>query len=186
MIYNLDLRLVGFIVGIALIAAHLVAIIHGSTVRGWLQAFPRSKKMGAVLLAVAAIWAFWLVATMDLGEFSSYRTALMVLVPVSYFLSLKFVDEFLSVRATGILLLLLAEPVLEAAFLRPETTRLLLVILAYVWVVLGMFWVGMPYLMRDQIAWVLKSKERWTALCAGGVAYGAVVLICTLLFYNQV
>ena len=62
---------------------------------------------------IVSAWAFWLVATMDLGEFSKYRTLLKILVPAAWFLSLKFVDEFLAVRALGILLLLLAEPVFE-------------------------------------------------------------------------
>jgi hypothetical protein len=95
------------------------------------------------------------------------------------------VDEFLSVRALGILLLLLAEPVLEAAFLRAESSRLLLVCLAYVWIVIGMFWVALPYLMRDQIAWLLKSNSRWTAACLGGIVYGVAILISAALFYQS-
>lgn len=185
MIYHFDLRLVGFVVGIALLISHVLAIVHAETVREWLRAFPRSKMWGRGLLATASVWGFWLVATMDLGEFSNYRTGLMILVPVAFFLSLIYVDEFLAVRALGMLLLLLAEPVLEAAFLRPETSRLLLVVLAYAWVVIGMFWVGMPFLMRNQIAWLLKSKARWMVACVGGVAYGAAVVICALLFYHQ-
>lgn len=184
MIYNIDLRLVGVVVGIALIAAHGIAMVHGDTVRGWLKAFPRSKTMGFVLMAIDAAWAFWLVATMDLGEFTGYRTGLMVLVPATFFLSLKFVDEFLSVRALGMLLLLLAEPLLEAAFLRPETSRLLLVVLAYVWIVAGLFWVGMPYLMRNQVAWLVESETRWRAGGVLGLAYGAAVLLCAIAFYH--
>ena len=185
MIYNLDLRLVGFVVGAALVIVHLLGIIQGKEVRGLLKAFPRSKIMGIILLLIATTWAFWLVSTMDLGEFTSYRTPLMILVPVACGLCIKFVDEFLPVRALGILLLLLAEPVLDAAFLRPETSRLLLVVLAYVWIVFGMFWVGMPYLLRDQIAWLLKSNNRWLAACAGGLAYGAAVIFCALFYYHQ-
>lgn len=171
--------------GIALVVFHLVALINAKTVKGWLRAFPRSKAMGIVLLGLATAWAFWLVATMDLGEFSGMRTPLKVLVPVACFLCLQYVDDFLSVRALGMLLLLLADPLLEAAFLRPEASRLLLVVLAYAWIVTGMFWVGMPYLMRDQIAWLLKSNSRWMALCLAGAAYGAAVLICALLFFQQ-
>ena len=50
--------------------------------------------------------------------------------------------------------------------------------------VIGMFWVGMPYLMRDQIAWALKSKSRWLALSAGGIAYGAAILFALFSFTN--
>ena len=73
-------------------------------------------------------------------------------------------------------LVLAAEPMLEAAFLRPETSRLLVVTLAYVWAVLGMFYVGTPYVLRDQIAWLSKSPQRWTGAAIAGLAYGIAVL----------
>src|ERR1700677_2787209 len=157
MVYNFTLKTVGIVVGCVLIIAHLMAILHAKEIKGMLKAFPRSKAMGGVLLGIVTLWSFWLVATMDLGEFTNYRMMLKVLVPVASFLTLQYVDEFLSVRALGVLLLLVAEPLLEAAWLRPEACRLLLVVLAYIWIVAGMFWVGMPYLLRDQITWVLKS-----------------------------
>ena len=43
--------------------------------------------------------------------------------------------------------------------MRQETTRLLLVLLAYVWIINGLFWVGMPWLMRDQIAWLTRQDS---------------------------
>ena len=185
MIYNFDLRTVGLVVGIGLVVTHLIAIIHAKEVKGWLRTFPRSKMMGMVLLGIATLWAFWLVATMDLGEFTSYRNFLMILVPAAGFLCLQFVDDFLSVRAFGLLLLLLAEPLLEVAFLRPEASRLLLVVLAYGWIITGMFWIGMPYLMRNHVEWLLKSHGRWMTACLGGVIYGAAVILSALLFFQQ-
>ena len=184
MIYTFDLRTVGFVVGIALVLVHLVGILNAKEMKGWLKAFPRSKPAGMILLVGAAAWAFWLVATMDLGEFYTMRGILMVVVPVACFLCMQYVDDFLSVRALGMILLLLADPLLEAAFLRHEAGKLLLVVLAYAWIIIGMFWVGMPYLMRDQIAWLLKSDSRWKAACIGGLAYGAAVIVCTLLFFQ--
>jgi len=72
--------------------------------------------------------------------------------------------------------LLAAEPILSACFLRPEAARLLLVILAYVWLTFGLFWVGMPYLLRDQINWITKSGKRFKAATFTGLVYGLVVL----------
>ena len=43
-----------------------------------------------------------------------------------------------------------------------------------------MFWVGMPYLLRDQIAWVSASAKRWRGLAVGGLVYGAAVLLFAL------
>ena len=178
MIYTfLNLKSVGIGVGILLLAAHLFALISKAWTQKWLKLLPRSRKAGIVLLVIVAAWAFWLVVTMDLGEFSKYRTALMVLIPAACFLSLKFVDEFLAVRALGILFLLLAEPVLEVTFLKSGSSRLLLVALAYAWALLGMFWVGMPFLLRDQIAWWTRGSLRWRIGCLAGIAYGAMVLL---------
>ncbi len=186
MIYTfVDLRTTGFVVGILLIVLHGVAILHGATVRGWLKTFPRSKTMGTVLLAIDAIWAFMMMANMDLGEFSSYRKALLVLIPVAAILTLKFVDEFLAVRSLGMLMLLAAEPLLEAAFLRPEKTRLLLVVLAYAWAVLGMFYVGTPYVLRNQIDWLQKSDTRWRVATFAGLLYGVAVLISAATQYRS-
>jgi len=178
MIYSfLKLQTVALLVGLALVAMHGFALAGGAGIRRWLKGFPRSRNMGIALLTLVAIWAFWLAATMDLGEFSKYRNMLMIVVPAAWYLSLQFVDEFLSVRSLGILLLLLAEPVLEASFLKLQTGRLLLVILAYAWVVAGLFWVGMPYLLRDQIAWFTKNELRWRAACVAGLGYGLAVIL---------
>jgi len=186
MIYPfLSLQTAGWIVGCALVLLHLIALVNAKEVKGWLRALPRSSGMGTLFLTLDAIWAFAMVATMDLGEFQHWRLPLLVLIPASYLLTLKYVDEFLAVRALGILGLLAAEPVLEAAFLRPPASRLLLVIAAYEWIVLGMLWVGMPYLMRDQISWLLRSEARWKALCLAGLAYGIAVLICSATQYRS-
>ncbi|MEI8234869.1 MAG: hypothetical protein WCH57_09320 [Verrucomicrobiota bacterium] len=184
MIYSLSLQTVGLLVGALLVAGHAIALLHARGVRQLLRAFPRSRGAGIVLLTLAAAWAFGLVAQIDLGEFTSYRQIFLGIIGAGYMLTLVFVPEFLAVRALGMLCMLAAEPLLEAAFLRPETSRLLLTVLAYVWATLGIFWVGKPYLLRDQIAWLCGSEGRWRMAAIGGVAYGAVLLAAALTQYG--
>ena len=88
----------------------------------------------------------------------------------------RFVDEFLAVRALGILCLLAAEPLLDAAFLRYETSRLLITVFAYALIVAGLFWVAIPYVLRDQINWSTRSVFRWRCLHAIALIYGGVIL----------
>jgi hypothetical protein len=175
-IYDFSLHTVGLIVGFLLLATHVIALVRPEQTKGWLVKLPRSKPLGIGLLAVDSLWSFWLVSSMDLGEFSQYRSWLQIGVPIAFVLTLIFVDEFLAVRALGILALLAAEPVLSAAFLRPEAVRLLLVLLAYIWLTLGLFWVGMPYLLRDQINWITKTASRFRAVTLAGLVYGLVVV----------
>lgn len=176
MIYPLKLETAVVITGLLLVIAHAIALWQPTAVQDWLRKFPRSKTMGVVLLTVASVWAWLLVRYIDLGEFTSWKPRLLLLIPVAYVLTLKFVDEFLAVRALGMVALLAAEPLLEAAFLRPEASRLFLVVLAYAWIVFAMFWIGMPYVLRDQIGWLLHSPARWRAAVWAGLAYGVILL----------
>ena len=181
MIYHLSLHAAGLIAGAVLVLLSLLAIFLPA--QNFLPQFPRSKTAGAVLLTIDLVWSFWLLATMEMGEFSNFRRPLLIILPVGFVLVLRFVDEFLAVRALGILCLLAAEPLLDAAFLRPEMSRLLVTMLAYLMILLGLFWVTMPYLLRDQIGWSTMHSGRWRLLSGLGFAFGAAILVCAFVAY---
>ncbi|MGI8436968.1 MAG: hypothetical protein ACR2NX_08705 [Chthoniobacterales bacterium] len=176
MIYHFSLYTIGLITGILLVVLSLLAIILPAD--KFLPRFPRSRTAGATLLTIDLIWSFWLLATMEMGEFAGFRRPLLIILPVGFFLVLRFVDEFLAVRALGILYLLAAEPLLDAAFLRPETGHLLISVLAYVMIVEGLFWVTMPYLLRDLVNWSVRQTIRWRLMACFGLLYGAAILFC--------
>jgi hypothetical protein len=178
MIYSFSLQATGLVVGILLILSHASALAAPGVVKPFLRTFPRSRPWGTALLTIAAIWSFWLVKTMDLGEFARLRNFMLIAVPVGAVLTWKFVDEFLAVRALGILALLAADCLLDPAFLRPESSRLLLVVLAYTWIFAGLFLVGMPYILRDLIAWVVGSAARYRQAAVLGILYGVAIAIC--------
>ncbi len=183
MIYDISLRTAGMISGVLLLLVSLPGLVRPGGVRNALAKLPRSRVAGIVLLTAAFIWSFWLLVTMEMGEFSGFRRPLMIALPIGYILVLRFVNEFLAVRALGILLLLAAEPLLEAAFLRYEPSRLLVTVLAYILIVKGLFWVTMPYLMRDHLAWASRSTGVWLSLNALTLLYGAAILAFTFTQY---
>ncbi len=133
-IYDFTLHIVGLIVGAALIVGHLYALMRTAETQKWLIKLPRSKSAGIGILALDAVWCFWLVSCVDLEEFGWLRVYLQV-------------------------------------------------VLAYIWLTLGMFWVGKPYLLRDQINWITKSVLRWRALSGLGVLWGALIFSLALFAY---
>jgi multisubunit Na+/H+ antiporter MnhG subunit len=175
MIYHLSLHTAGVIAGAFLVLIGLLGLLKPD-VASVMQRFPRSKTAGVILLTICLVWTFWLVATIQMGEFSGFRRPLLIALPIGYVLVLRFVDEFLAVRALGILCLLAAEPLLDAAFLRYETSRLLITVLAYMLIVAGLFWVAIPYVLRDQINWSARSVFRWRFLHAVVLIYGGAIL----------
>ena len=175
MIYHLSLQTAGVIAGAFLVVVGVLGLMKPDFAQVVKQ-FPRSRFAGVVLLTICLAWTFWLLATIQMGEFSSFRRPLLIALPIGYVLTLFFVDEFLAVRALGILCLLAAEPLLDAAFLRYETSRLLVTIFAYLLIIAGLFWVAIPYVLRDQLNWIARSAFRWRCLHAIELIYGGVLL----------
>lgn len=180
---GIPLKGTGILLALALIAVHAFALLRGDAVQRFLKEFPRHYKWGVVLLSIDFAWSMLILAYMDMGEFYHLRKWFLILVPIGFVLVLLYVQEFLSVRALGSLLLLLAGPVLTAAFLQPQTSRLLLPVLAYVWIFVGMFFVGMPYLMRDWVDWITTGRSRWKIATLAGLVYGVVMLIAAVADY---
>jgi len=174
-IYHLSLQTAGIMAGAFLVLISLPGLLKPS-LASVAQRFPRSHVAGVFLLTICLVWTFWLLATIQMGEFSSFRRPLLVALPIGYALVLRFVGEFLAVRALGILCLLAAEPLLDAAFLRYETSRLVVTVFAYLLILAGLFWVAIPYLLRDQINWSTRSVFRWRSLHVIALIYGCVIL----------
>jgi hypothetical protein len=175
MIYHFSLQSAGIVTGAFLVLLSLPGLVKPD-LSGIIQKFPRSRAAGVILLTLDLVWTLWLLATIEMGEFAAFRRPLLIAVPIGYVLVLRFVDEFLAVRALGILFLLVAEPLLDAAFLRYETSRLFVTVFAYLLIVAGLFWVMIPYILRDQINWGARSARRWRLLHGLAFLYGAVIL----------
>ncbi|MBU6301173.1 MAG: hypothetical protein KGS60_06445 [Verrucomicrobia bacterium] len=177
---DIQLKPTAILLGLVLVSLHLAAWFQQDAVRAFLPKFPRHREIGIGLLLAGTAWSYWLVCYMDLGEFYAVEKFVKFALPLSFALLVYHAPEFLAVRATGILLMLLAGPVLQAAFLEAPFTRLLLPIIAYVWIIVGMFWVGMPYLMRDWIDWIIAKDhpKRWSYACGIGAGYGLLMILC--------
>ena len=99
MIYHFSLHAAGLAAGAILVLLSLLALFL--PVKNFLPHFPRSYRAGVILLSVDLVWSFWLLSTMEMGEFASFRRPLLFALPIGFVLVLKFVDEFLAVRALG-------------------------------------------------------------------------------------
>jgi hypothetical protein len=184
----------GLILGIWLIGSHALMLCKPSLVQGWLKKFPRNALSGQIILGIGLAW-FWLLIApegmgklsalrMDLGEFNNIKPILRLLVPASLVMVAISVRDFLAVRALGLLGLMIAAPLLEAAFLKDPVSRLLIPIFAYALLTKSMFWVGMPYLFRDAVTWVTAKPGRWHAASLLGLGYGIATLICAFAFWR--
>lgn len=192
---RLPLFTAGLVLAVWLIACHALALAKPVMVQRFLVKFPRNQMIGQIILGIGLAWFFLLIGdhtstttlnalAMDLGEFNGVKPTLRILVPVALILVSISVKDFLAVRALGLLGLMVASPLLEAAFLKDPTSRLLVPIFAYALLTASLFLVGMPYLFRDFIGWATATRARWTGLSAAGLGYGVVVLVSAFAFWR--
>jgi uncharacterized protein YjeT (DUF2065 family) len=183
----------GLALGIWLVALHLFLLAKSTTSQGFLKRFPRNHTIGQVLLAIGMLW-FWLLVApetgpfgrlaMDLGEFNNAKPWMRIITPAALVLVAISVKEFLAVRALGLCGLMLAAPLLGAAFLKDPQSRLLIPAFCYALIVASLFFVGMPYLFRDAVTWATASSKRWTSLCGAGLLYGLAIVACAFAFWR--
>jgi hypothetical protein len=184
----------GILLAIWLIGIHALMLAKPSQVQGYLKRFPRDPIAGQIILALGMAW-FWLLVApdglgklsalqMDMGEFNKAKPLLRLLVPAAVVAVAMSVRDFLAVRALGLFSLMLAAPLLEAAFLKDPITRLLIPIFTYAMLTASLFMVGTPYLFRDAVTWVSATRTRWNACALIGLAYGIATLVCAFLFWR--
>lgn len=191
---HLPLFATGLVLALWLIAVHAVLLFKRDASQRFLKKFPRNDALGQILMGVGLAW-FWLLIApdhlgklsylaMDLGEFNNAKGILQILVPVTLILVCRSVRDFLAVRALGVIGLMVAEPLLGAAFLKDPTSRLLVPFYAYFMLTVSLFFVGMPFLFRDAVTWLTADRKRWNAACIAGLCYGVATLVCAFAFWR--
>jgi hypothetical protein len=183
----------GLVTGALLSVICLVGLLTGKDSIRVVRSLPRNYPAGQFFLGIAMLWFWLLIApdslgklsalSFDLGAFAKVKQFLQLAVPACYILMVIYVKEFLFVRGFGLLMLLLAMPILSAAFLKEPSSRLLLPILAYLMIVAGLFCVGQPYRLRDWIAFITHTPNRWRILTSIGFVYGVIIISCSLLIW---
>jgi hypothetical protein len=150
--------------------------------RALLSSFPRHPGAAWALTAACVLWVTWIVWHAALGRFEFLKPGLYLAAPAVFFLLIHFLDELLAARALGGLLLLMANPVLNAARWHDTPWRFVMTALAYAWVVAGMALVLSPYLFRrwSRVAAADDARCRATGIAALALAALLVGLGLTL------
>jgi uncharacterized protein YjeT (DUF2065 family) len=157
---NLSLQTLTFATAGLFIAVSLPCLLAPAAWRRALAEFPRHLPSAWILTGMDLLWVSNVVLHAPLGRFEFLKPAIYILGPLSFYLLVKYLDELLAPRALGGLLLLLPNPVLNAARWHPSDARLVMTVLAYVAVVAGMLLVLAPYRFRRWTAWWIESDAR--------------------------
>lgn len=187
---KLPLQGTGLVMGIVLLVLHLVAVLKPAQTMAMLGKIHDNAQAGKMLLGFDTVWvallllkADWNPLCMPLFEFEAARPMLLILCPVIWYILSTKGKELLFPRALGLFLLLTAIVPMSAAFLKEPMTRILIPLWWYPVLTIAMFWVAKPYLFRDEMAWLTKHPALFRGTAVFGAVYGAVLILCALLFW---
>lgn len=168
----LSLATISLICGAACILAGGALLARQEAVRGWMASFPRNRPAGWILSAVALLWVAWIVYHARLGGFDAWKPWIWLAGPVTFGAVVLFMDELLAPRALGGLILLAANPMLQAARTGDSSWSAVLSAFTYVLIVAGIAWMLGPYRFRRWTAWLTdgaRARLTGTGLLAVGL-----------------
>lgn len=188
---DVSLSSAGMVLGGILTVIYAVMLFKAEPTKAWAKKLSRNHQAGIWSMSIGMIWFWLLVApelrgtfsflgklSMDFADFEPVKPVLRILVPIACLGLINFVKEFLFVRGLGLILLMAAAPLLYSSDFEEAPLRLLIPIVAYVMVIKGLYFVGMPYLFRDGVNWLVASDGRWKAFSVAGLALGLLLVGC--------
>lgn len=177
----MSLFLATLLPGLVLMLLGVPLLLGWAGAAALLRSFPRSQPATYVLFGGAAAWFLYNVWHLSAADFGDYRVLLFIGFALVAVLAFRCVPDFLGVRGLCALVLLVASPLLGAAYMeydRPQ--RLFMVSLVYVALTLAI-WVGaQPWRLRDFLTWLLARPGR--ARLAGAFLLGYGLLLAAVAF----
>jgi len=171
------------IIGGVILVINLIGVFAPDMMIRGAKALPRNQLSGWLLAALNLFWVAWIVHHAFLGRFEFLKPFIYIAAPAGFLLIVFFMDELLTARMLGGLLLLIANPVLIAARWNPTPWRLVMTVLAYIWVIAGITFVLSPFRFRQFIEFVTK-REKWNrGIFAVRAVIGAAIIYLGLFVY---
>lgn len=149
----------------------------------WGLRFPRHVWAGRILTLIAVACLVPLLFQAHFHWIEARPWLVWLMAPTAYVLIVVFMDDLLAARALGGLLLLAPLPILDAAFLHPSGSRLIMTVLAYGLAVLGIVWTWSPHLLRRMTSGWLADASRGRVAGALGLAVGVGLVLLGWLVY---
>lgn len=149
-----------------------------------MRKFPRYTPLGVLLTLAATGWFLYYVSMESNQDFVNIKTALYVFFGAVGVGTCIFVRDFLPVRGLAVLLLLFAKLLCDSAHLVESDWRLVIVTLAYAWVLAGMWFTISPWRLRDLILWSTASEGRTRTTCGLRLAFGLFIVALAFTAYR--
>lgn len=139
------------------------------------RTLPRSSRGALLFFGLGAAWFIWRVSKLGESDLIFFQTPQPVMIAFGVLAVLAFIyaPDFLAVRGLCVLMLLVAEPLLYAAYMEySHPQRLLMVTAVYLGLALAIYLAAAPFRLRDFFDWLFRQPSRPRLIGGILVAYG--------------
>ena len=153
----------------------LYGLSNPAAFRDALRKFPRNTRIGYVLMTIATVWFLWHVKQESIADFSAFKPYMYLGFGLLGLGTCIFLKDFLAARGLALVLMLLAKLVLDAQRVHASNWRWVLGVLAYAWIIAGIWFTVSPWRCRDIIEWMTATDARIKIGCALRLALAVLV-----------
>ncbi|NOS71450.1 MAG: hypothetical protein HOP33_16135 [Verrucomicrobia bacterium] len=158
----MKLSLLSILIGLGMAVPQAYGLAKPAAFVAAARKFPRHIPTGVFLMLLGTAWFVWNVKIEPIADFEAIKKYMMVAFAAIGVAACVVVQDFLAVRGLAVLLLLLAKLMVDTG--RPhlgETPWIYLFqVLAYVFVVAGIWLTIAPWRLRDLLNWATANEKR--------------------------
>jgi len=180
---QLSLSTISILAGTLAIAVRLPGVFAPAAFRAVAMKFPRNILVGRILMGIMAAVVWWVMYRSATDEWKWAQPFIFLGVPVAYLLVINFGTQYLALRAVAAALLLIAKPMVDAADMSLAPGRLIVTVVAYLWVVAAIWMTVAPHHFRDLIGFLMANDRRCRLACSAGIAVGVALVALGVLVY---
>ena len=181
---TVDVANLSLVLGLLICLPQIYGLLHPAAMGERARRLPRSETAGYGLMAAGTIWFLFVLQHENLADFDAYKTKLQIFFGLVGVGACIYLRDFLAVRGMAVLMLLMAKLVVDNARHADSAWRVLLVAIAYGWIVKGMIFTVSPWRCRDIIEWAFSTERRIRLLCALRLAVGILLVLLGLTVFK--
>ena len=171
----MSLFLATLLPGLFLVLLGALFFWNGAQVRATAKALPRSQWGSWLFFGLGAVWFLWRISRLGESDLIFFQTPQKVMIGFGVLAVLAFIyaPDFLAVRGLCVLMLLVAEPLLYAAYMEwTHPQRLVMVTAVYLGLALALYFAAARYRLRDFFEWAFGRPSRARLVGAILLTYG--------------
>jgi len=182
---TVNLSTLAIIVGLIYVVLNGYGVLKPAEFASALRKFPRYTPLGYPLIIAPTAGFMYYVNLESVSDFAAFKPVLFVLFAAVCIGTCLFVRDYLPVRGLAVLLLVAAKLIVDSARWLDTPWRLVMILLAYGWVIAGMWFTIAPWRLRDLIQWATASHDRLRLLSALRLGIGLFVILLGLTVYRS-